>query len=322
MRVIAKSALLVAALVLLPAAGARADTWPSRPVRVVVSFPAGGATDIVARIAAQRLSEALGQQFVVDNRAGASGNIGIAAVAKAPPDGYTLLVTSSVLVVNPTLYAKRGWEMRELAPVTCFGGAPNSLLINAQLPVASVQELIAWLKRDPGKHGFATPGNGTTPHLAGELFRMSYQLDMVSVPFSGAAPALQSLMQGQTPLGFMMLSNATELIRGGNVRALALTSARRNPAVPDVPTMAEAGVPDQVSDTLQFMAAPAGTPRDIVERLHREIVTFSRQPEAQAQFAALGFELTNTPPDATAALIETEVAKWAKVVKDANIKVE
>jgi tripartite-type tricarboxylate transporter receptor subunit TctC len=323
MRVIAKSALLAAALVLLPLAGiASAETWPARPVRVVVSFPAGGATDIVARLAAQRLSEALGQQFVVDNRAGASGNIGIAAVAKAPPDGYTLLVTSSVLVVNPTLYAKRGWEMGELAPVTCFGGAPNSLLVNAQLPVADVGALIAWLKRDPGKHGFATPGNGTTPHLAGELFRMAYGIDMVSVPFSGAAPALQSLMQGQTPLGFMMLSNATELIRGGNVRALAVTSAKRNPAVPDVPTMAEAGVPDQVSDTLQFMMAPAGTPPDIVARLHREIVTFSATPEAKAQFAALGFELTNTPPDGTAALIETEVAKWAKVVKDANIKVE
>ncbi len=322
MRWFVKPAALLAALVVTVSGAASAQNWPTRAVRVVASFPAGGATDIVARIAAQRLSESLGQQFVVDNRAGASGNIGIAAVAKAPPDGYTLLVTSSVLVVNPTLYPKRGWEMRELAPITCFGGAPNSLLVNAQLPVASVQELIAWLKADPGKHGFATPGNGTTPHLAGELFRMAEGLDMVSVPFSGAAPALQSLMQGQTPLGFMMLSNATELIRGGNVRALAVTSARRNPAVPNVPTMEEAGVPDQVSDTLQFILAPAGTPRDVVATLHREIVKLAALPEVKAQFATLGFDMMLGTPDETAQLIETEIVKWAKVVRDANIKVE
>ncbi len=318
-RLVGAAALL--ALICGSAASA-AETWPNRAVRVVVSFAPGGATDIIARIAAQKLSERLGQQFIVDNRPGASGNIGIAAVAKAPADGYTLLVTSSVLVVNPTLYAKPGWTMSELAPITCFGGAPNSVIVNASLPVKTVPELIAWLKAEPGKHGFATPGNGTTPHLAGELFRMAYGLDIVSVPFGGAAPALQSLMQGQTPFGFMMLSNATELIRGGNVRALAVTSAKRSAAVPDVPTMAESGVPDQVSDTLQFMMAPAGTPPEIVQRLYDEIVAFSAQPETQAQFAGLGFDVTLTKPTETNALIDIEIAKWAKVVRDANIKVE
>jgi tripartite-type tricarboxylate transporter receptor subunit TctC len=307
--------------VLAGAAPARGETWPARPVRVVVSFPPGGGTDIVGRILGQKLSERLGQQFVVENRAGASGNIGIATVAKATPDGYTLLVTSSVLVVNPTLYPKAGWTMDELAPITCVGGAPNALLVTPTLPQQNVRALIAWLEAEPGKHGFATPGNGTTPHLAGELFRMAYGIDMVSVPFSGAAPALQSLMQGQTPLAFMMLSNATELIRGGSVRALAVTSAHRNAAVPDVPTMAEAGVPDQVSDTLQFVMAPAGTPPAIVNRLQGEIVRIVAQPETRAQFAGLGFEIMAGTPDETSALITTEVARWAKVVRDADIKV-
>jgi tripartite-type tricarboxylate transporter receptor subunit TctC len=312
---------------LLVAAGAPATglagPYPTHPTRILVPFTAGGATDIVARITAQKLSERLGQQFVVENRPGASGNIAIALAAKAPPDGYTLLFTSSVFVVNPSLYTKLTWDpFKDFEPITCIGGSPNSLLINPAVPATTVAELIAWVRANSGTKGFATPGNGTTPHLAGEMFRAAYRLDLVSVPFGGAAPALQSLMNGQTPIAFMTLSNATELIRGGNVRLLAVTSAHRSPAMPDAPTMAEAGVPDQVSDTLQFVLAPAGTPPDIIARLHREIVAIIALPETQAQFASLGFDsLANTQAEA-AVQIKDEVAKWAKVIRDANIKIE
>jgi tripartite-type tricarboxylate transporter receptor subunit TctC len=315
-------AVAVVALVCGAGAAAWAQAYPTRSVRVVVSFPPGGGTDILARIVSQRLSESLGQQFIVDNRPGASGNIAMALVAKAPPDGYTLLATSSAYVVNPSLYAKPGWEPKDFMPVTCLGGAPNSLLVTPSVPAKTVPELVAWLKSNPGKHGFATPGNGTTPHLAGELFRMANGLDIVSVPFGGAAPALQSLMQGQTPLAFMMLSNATEQIRGGNVRALAVTSAKRSSAVPDVPTMTESGVPDQVSETLQFLFAPAATPRDVLEKLYQEIVLIAAKPETQAQFTGMGFAAIMNPPEEAAAQVKLEIAKWAKVVKDANLKVE
>ena len=312
----------LAALLGATSADAWAQAYPSKPVRVVVSFPAGGATDILARIVSQRLSESLGQQFVVENRPGASGNIAIALVAKAPADGYTLLATSSAYVVNPSLYATPGWAPKDFVPITCLGGAPNSLLVTPSVPVKSVAELTAWLKANPGKHGFATPGNGTTPHLAGELFKMAEKVDMVSVPFGGAGPALQSLMSGQTPVAFMMLSNATEHIRAGSVRPLAVTSARRNSAVPDVPTLTEAGVPDQVSDTLQFLLAPAATPREIVEKLYLEVVQMANKPEVQTQFTGMGFAAMMNPPEEAQAQITAEIAKWAKVVKDANIKVE
>jgi tripartite-type tricarboxylate transporter receptor subunit TctC len=314
-----------ALLLLLAIAGsAAAETYPSRPVRLLVPFTAGGATDIVARIMGQRLGERLGQQFIVENRPGASGNIAINLVAHAAADGYTLLATSSVFVVNPSLYAKQiTWDaFKDFAPISCVGGSPNSLLINPKVPATTVLALIDWVRANPGSHSFATPGNGTTPHLAGELFRIAYKLDMVSVPFGGAAPALQSLMQGQTPIAFMTLSNATELIRAGNVRLLAVTSAKRSPATPDAPTMTEAGVPDQVSDTLQFVLAPAGTPREIIALLHREIVRLIGLPEVKAQLASIGFDPLGNTPDEAAAQIKDEIGKWAKVIRDAGIKVE
>lgn len=305
-------------------ASARAEIYPSRPTRILVPFPPGGATDIVARIMAQRLSERLGQQFVVENRPGASGNIAIALAAKAAPDGYTLLATSSVFVVNPSLYAgKVTWDpFRDFVAISCVGGSPNSLLANPNLPAKDVQELIAWLRATPGTHGFATPGNGTTPHLAGELFRMAYKLDLVAVPFAGAAPALQSLMQGQTPIAFMTLSNATELIRAGNVRLLAVTGAKRSPAIPEAPTMEEAGVPDQVSDTLQFVLAPTGTPSVVIDTLHREIVRLIALPDVRAQFAGLGFDSLANSPSEAAAQIKAEIDKWARVIHAAGIKIE
>jgi len=323
MRSLVRLAALLAGLI-AAAPAARADDYPVRPVRVLVPFPPGGATDIVARIMAQRLSDRLGQQFAVENRPGASGNIAISIAAKAAPDGYTLLATSSVFVVNPSLYANKiTWDpFRDFAPISCVGGSPNSLLVNPDVPAKTVLALIDWVRASPGARSFATPGNGTTPHLAGELFRLAYKLDMVPVPFAGAAPALQSLMQGQTPMAFMTLSNATELIRAGNVRLLAVTGATRSPAMPDAPTMAEAGVPDQVSDTLQFVLAPAGTAPAIIARLHAEIVRTIALPDVQQQFAGLGFDALGNTPEQAAAQIKDEIAKWARVVHDAGIKIE
>ena len=301
---------------------AQGQAFPNRPVRIVVPFAPGGVTDVMARLLAQKLSENLGKEFFVDNRAGAGGNIGTGVAATAPADGYTLVLTSSSYVINPAIHAKIPYDPeRDLTPVTISAVSPNIVTVNPSLPVRSIAELIAHV-RQSGKASFASAGVATTPHLSGELFRLSLDLDMVHVPFGGAGPALQSAIAGHTPIAFTGFPPAVPLVKAGSLRALAVTSARRLAALPDLPTMAEAGVADQEAETMLIILVPSATPRDIVALLHREIARIIALPETRQRLDTLGFEpLASTPAD-SAARIRQELSRWAKVVRDAKIAVQ
>lgn len=315
---------LIAVLASLAAApGVFAQAYPSKPVKIIVPFAPAGPTDVMARILAQKWSESMGQQFVVENRAGAGGNIGMGAAAKAAPDGYTILVSSSSYVVNPSLYAKVPYDpYKDFAPVTLAAASPNVLVVHPSVPAKNVQELVALLRASPGKYAFAQPGTGTTPHLSGELFRLSFKVDMINVPFNGAGPAVASVVANQTPIGFVALPPTTQHVKGGALRALAVTSRNRSAALPDVPTMAEAGAQGQEAETMQGVFVPAGTPRAIIDRLHQETVRVVALPDVKERLAGLGFDPIADTPEEFAVYIKSEIAKWAKVIKEANIHVD
>jgi tripartite-type tricarboxylate transporter receptor subunit TctC len=295
--------------------------YPDRPVRVIVPFAAGGPTDVMARLVAQKLSESLKQQFYVENRPGAGGNIGMTVAARATPDGYTLLVASSSFVVNPSLYAKNPYDaFKDFAPITLAAASPNILVVNASFPAKSVKELIDILKKEPGKYSIANPGIGTTPQLAAELFKLTLKLDATSVPFGGAGPAIQSAVAGHTPIALTALPPTSPQVQAGTLRGLAVTSAKRSEALPDVPTMAEAGVQDQESETMQGVFAPAGTPKEIVDVLNKEIAKIMAMPDVKDKCAQLGFDPVADTPEHFSAYIKKEVEKWGRVIKDAKIK--
>jgi tripartite-type tricarboxylate transporter receptor subunit TctC len=313
----------LAALLLASASLAQTSDYPNRPVKLVAPFAPGGPVDAVARVLAPALSERLGQQFYVENHPGGSGNIGTALVAKAPPDGYTVLVISSTLVVNPSLFAKLGFDTAsDLAPVSLVGVSPQVLLVHPSVPATNLAELVAWVKASPGKYSYAHAGTGTPGYLAGEMLKQAFGLDLVPVPFNGGGPAITSTIGGHTPILFTSISTAAAHVKQGSVRALAVTGAHRSPALPAVPTLAEAGARDQESEIIVGVLVPRGTPRDIIERLHREIVAIIAMPAVRERLAALGFEPIASTPAEFAARIQAEIAKWAKVIRDANIKPE
>ena len=317
-------ALVTLALVLAVFAGpTRAETYPARSVRMIVPFAAAGPTDVIGRIVAQKLSEDLGQQFYVENVPGGGGNTGTAQAAKAPADGYTILVVSTGFIINPSLYPKISYDpFKDFAPVTLIAASPKVLSVTPSVPAKSVQELIALIKANPGKYSFAQPGTGSTPHLSGELFKLSFGLDLVMVPFTGAGPAITSTIGGHTPIAFTALPPALASIQEGKLRGLAVLTGKRVTGLPDVPTMAEAGVPDQEADTLTGIVVPVGTPPEIVELLHREIVKIVALPDVQEKLTALGFISIADTPAEFAARLKSEFAKWAKVIKDAGIKAD
>jgi tripartite-type tricarboxylate transporter receptor subunit TctC len=265
----------------------------------------------------------LGQQFVIENQAGAGGNIGIGNAAKATSDGYTILVVSSSFVVNPSLYDKIPYDPnKDFAPITMAAASPNVLVVHPSVQAKTVQELVALIKANPGKYNYAMPGAGTTPHLSGELLKLSAKLDLVTVPFNGAGPAVQSVVGGHTPIGFTAVPPSAPQVKAGTLRALAVTSAKRSSALPDVPTMAEAGFPGQEADTLQGVLVPAATPKEIVALLHREFIKAIAAPDVQQRFAELGFDAAGSTSEQFAAQIKDEIAKWSKVIREANIKVQ
>ena len=308
----------------LPLAGvARAQTYPAKPVRVIVPFAAGGPTDVFARLIALGLSRALGQQFYVDNQPGAGGNIGMGAGARAAPDGHALTVVSTSFVVNPSLYAKIPYSpTKDFAPVTLAAASPNVLVVHPSIPATTVKELIAFLRSNPGKYSIAHPGVGTSSQLGGEMFKHSQDLDLVSVPFNGSAPAVQSALAGHTPIALVVLTPVVPHAKEGKLRALAVTTAKRSPALPEAPTLAEAGLPDQESDTMQGVLAPAGTPEPVIAMLHREIDKVMADPEVAQKMAALGFEKIASTPDEFARRIRADIPKWAKVIQTANIRID
>jgi tripartite-type tricarboxylate transporter receptor subunit TctC len=298
------------------AATQSASEYPTHAVKVIVPFSPAGPTDVIARIIAQKLSESLGKQFYVENIAHAGGNTGMGIAAKAAPDGYTILVHGSNFIVNPSLYATIPFDpYRDFAPVTLAGTMPNVIVVHPSVPAHSVKELIALVQANPGKYNYAHPSTGTTPHLSGELFKLTFGLDLVTVPFNGAGPAVQSVVAGHTPIGFLALPPVASQIKSGNLRALVVLAKKRSAVIPDVPTMEESGISGQES-------VPAGTPREIIDLLYREIAKAFAQLDVKERLATLGFQpLANTPED-YAAYIRTEIPKWGKVIKTASIRID
>jgi tripartite-type tricarboxylate transporter receptor subunit TctC len=302
---------------------ALAQSYPTRPVRIIVPFAPAGPTDVFARLLVQKLSQNLGQQFYIENQVGAGGNIGMGNAARAAPDGYTIVFVSTSFIVNPSLYAKIPYDpFKDFASVTLAAVSPNVLTVHPSVPAMDVKQLIAHIKANPGKYSFASAGLGTTPHLSGELFKLSQGLDLVHVPFNGSAPAIQSALAGHTPIAFTVVTPVVPQVKEGKLRALAVTTPKRSSALPEVRTLAEAGLPDQEADTMQGILVPAGTPKAVIDLLHREIVKAMALPDMMERMAVLGFEPVANTPEEFAARIKLEIPKWAKVIRDANIKAE
>jgi tripartite-type tricarboxylate transporter receptor subunit TctC len=303
--------------------GARAQAWPMRPVRIIVPFQPGGSTDIFARLAAQKLTEHFGKQFYVENIAGATGNVGTAQAARAAADGHTLLIAFSSYVVNPTLFAKLPFDPdKDLVPVTLAVSAPNVLTVNPLLPARNLKELVALIKSNPGKYTYTSGGVGTQGHLLGEMLRLSQALDIVHVPFNGAAPAIASTMAGHTPIAWSTIASAAQALETGQLRPLAVASKRRSQLLSDVPTTAEAGYPDIQGDSWVGLLAPAGTPNEIIGAVQREIAAIIALPEVKERLPTLGFEAVASTPEEFAIRIKVETEMWGKVIRAANIKPE
>jgi tripartite-type tricarboxylate transporter receptor subunit TctC len=306
------------------AGSAVAQAYPAKPVRVVVPYPAGGPVDILGRLIAQRLTESFGQPFVVDNRAGAGGNIGSEFVAKSAPDGYTLVVGNNAThATNESLYPNLPYAtLRDFAPIALVATVTNIVVVYPGLPVASTPELIAYAKRNPGKLNYASSGNGSAAHLTGELFKIATGTDIIHVPYRGAAPATTDLMSGQVGLMFATAPSVLQQVQAGTLRAIAVTSAKRVPSQPNLPTVAEAGLPDFSSDVWFGFLAPAGTPVEIIGKLNAEIVKAANAADIREKLAVQGFEIATSTPEQFVAYIRVEVAKWAKIIKESGAKVD
>jgi tripartite-type tricarboxylate transporter receptor subunit TctC len=322
-RLLAACAVLVTA-VLAFAFPAQADTFPSRTVKLVVPFPPGGPLDATGRAIAQKLTEAWGQSVIVENKPGAGGNIGAGYVAKSAPDGYTVVMGAlSTHAVNPSLYPKMPFDaQRDFAPITLVAITPNVLVVNPSLPVHSVKELIAYAKANPGKLSFGSGSIGSAGHLAGELFKVDAGVDMVHVPYKGAAPAMQGLLAGDTQLMFDNLASAMSQVNAGKLRALAVTTAERSKLVSDLPTMAEAGVPGFDISTWYGLLAPAGTPPDLIAKWNADVTKILSAPEMRERLATQGAEAAPDSPADFAKFIASELVKYAKIVKASGAKVD
>jgi tripartite-type tricarboxylate transporter receptor subunit TctC len=311
-------------MLLACAAQASAQSYPDKPVRLIVPLSAGSAVDTLARIPAQKLAELWGQQVVVDNRVGANGIIGTEAAAKSPSDGYTLLLTNdAALATSPALYPKLPYDpVRDFAPIALAASIPVILVVHAAQPFTSVQDLVRYAKANPGRLHYASGGNGSAQHVPMEMFKQAAGIDLVHVPYKGLSPAFNDVVAGQVPLMFAGMSNAPAQLKAGRIRALAIGSARRSPAMPELPTMQEAGVPGFDYSAWAGFLAPAGTPPSIINKLNGDLAKVLALPEVREKLGALGFELSSTTPAEFGEMIKREIAKVGKVVKEANIRVD
>ena len=312
------------AVVFTCAAGpAFAQNYPAGPVRMIVPFPAGGGVDSAGRLLGAKLTEAFGKSFVVENRGGANGNIGTEAVAKSPKDGYTLLFTGAGFVTNPSLYAKVPYDaVRDFDPISLMALGPNVLVVHPSLPVKTVRDLIALAKARPGAIGFAGSGSGSTPHLAGELFNTLAGVTMVHVPYRGSGPAMIGLLSGETPVMFLPAINAGPHVKSGRLRAIAVTSTARLASMPELPTVAEAGLAGYESSQWYGVFAPAGTPEDILNSLNGQVVKIVRAPEMQQRLHEDGIVPVGNSRQQFSAYIKTELVKWADVVKRSGARID
>jgi tripartite-type tricarboxylate transporter receptor subunit TctC len=317
------SCLLAASLASIATGTASADTWPARPVKVIVGFAPGGPTDLVARLVAQKLAEQTGKNFYVENLAGAGGNVGTLKAAQSPPDGYTILVTGGNITNNQFLFAHPGYDpLKDFDAITLAAQTPVVLAVNPAVPAKTVKELVEWIKANPGKESYASPGTGTPPQLTGALFVHALKLDLVHVPFSGGGPAVEATVGNHTPISFGAMAPAVPLIKNGDLRALAVTGKTRSPTLPDIPTMAESGFPEVEGATWTAMVVPAGTPKDIVASLHDMIVKSLGAPDVKDKLAAMAYVPIGNSPEECAAFFKSEMDKWGKVIKDAGLKAE
>ena len=318
-------ALIGAALALATSPSlAQPSAFPDRPIHFVVGFTPGGPSDILSRALGQKLAEQWGQQVVIENRPGAGGNIAAEAVARSAPDGYTwLLGNNSILATNASLYRKLGYDpVKDFAPVALVAIQPNILVVNQQVPAGSVSELIALARAKPGQLNYASSGSGAAAHLSGELFKAMTGVDMVHVPYKGAQPALTDVIAGQAQLMFATSASVLPHVKTGRLRALAVTTAQRSATVPELPTVAEAGVPGFESITWHGVVVPAATPAPLVQRLNRDIVAVLQMPDVRERLAALGAEVVGGTPSDFADYIAKEIPKWSKVVKDSGARAE
>jgi tripartite-type tricarboxylate transporter receptor subunit TctC len=297
-----------------------AQQYPNKPVKVIVPFPAGGVTDIATRLIAQKLSERLGQQFYVENVAGAGGNIGMGQAARAAGDGYTMLFASSSIVVNPSLYKEMPFDInKDFIPVTKAGGSPNSWLVNPNFPAKTMKELIELFKKEPGKHSVGSPGTGTTPSLSIEMLKLDLGVNFVTVPFKGGGPMTQSLLGGFTPISCGAIGNSVPLIKDGKIRALAITTKKTLETLPDVPTLDSIGIKDEEAETMTGVFVPAGTPKPIVDLLQKEISVIVNMPDIKKTLLGYGIIPEGDSSADFTKYVQAEVAKWKKVIETAHI---
>jgi tripartite-type tricarboxylate transporter receptor subunit TctC len=301
-----------------------AQTWPVKPIKWIVPFAPGGTTDILARTIGEKLTVALGQPVIIENKPGAGGGVGAEFTSKAPPDGYTIMGgTISTHAINASLYKSLPYDpVKDFVPITLIARVPNMLVVNPDIPAKNVAELIALLKANPGKYSFASSGNGTSQHLSGELFKSIAGVDMQHIPYKGSPPALQDVVGGQVAMTFDNITTAWPLAKGGKLRALAVTTAKRSAVAPDVPTLSESGLAGYEVGSWQGVFAPAGTPPAIVKRLNAEIVKIINMPDVKEKLIGLGAEPVGNTSEEFAALVKTEVVKWAEVVKKSGAKVD
>ena len=315
--------LACAAILCLLASVAAAQPYPSKPIKIVVAFPPGGSTDLAARALGQKLSEALATPVVVENRPGASGNIGAEAVAKAPADGYTLFMAATSFATSPAFFANLPWDpIRDFAPISLVATVPIIVVINPAVPANNVRELIAYAKANPGKLNMASPGAATLTRLSGEMFRIAAGIDWVSVHYKGGPPAMNDMLSGQAQVMFANISDVLAQVKAGRLRALAVTTAKRSAVVPELPTLSESGLPGFDVSTWQAMLAPAGTPREVVTRLNAEIGRIMALPEVKERFLSFGTDAATSTPEQLGQFLRDEVAKIGKVVKDVGAKID
>jgi tripartite-type tricarboxylate transporter receptor subunit TctC len=302
---------------------AAADAWPTRPVKVIVGFTPGGPTDLVARLVAQQLTVQTGKNFFVENVPGAGGNVGAVKAAQSAPDGYTILVTGGNITNNPFLYAHSGYDpLKDFDAVSVVAATPVVLAVHPSVPAKTVKELVDWIRANPGKESYASPGTGTPPQLTGALFVHALNLDLVHVPFNGGGSAVEATVGNHTPISFGAMAPAVPLIKDNQLRALAVTGKERSPALPDVPTMAESGFPEVEGATWTAIAVPAGTPKEIIAQLHDMIVKSLGQADVKDKLAAMAYVGIGNSPEECAAFFKAEMAKWGKVIQDAGLKAE
>jgi tripartite-type tricarboxylate transporter receptor subunit TctC len=311
-------------LLALSASGAAAqDAWPSRPIRFILPFPPGGGTDILGRLIAERLAAALGQPVVTENRGGAGGNVGAEAAARSAPDGYTILLAAPSLAISPTLYRKLNYDpVKDLAPISLVAAVPNVMVTHPSVPARTLQEFIALARAKPGAMNFGSGGSGTSNHLAGELFNLAAGVKLVHVPYKGVNLAMNGVLAGEVQLVFIGIPVPAPHIKSGRLVALAVLAPKRSPLIPDVPTAAEAGMPDFDVTTWYGILAPAGTPRPIIQRLNAELTKIMRAADLRERLAGMATEPLTSTPEEFAAYLDREIAKWGDVVRKAGLKAD